>query len=63
MARKSEACAFCGKDPAEGFATINDERYCHESEDPTCYMLASWGFTTKEAWEAWKSEPYPKPSA
>lgn len=36
-------CARCGKDPAEGFAMIGDDRYCHESERPSCYELAQWG--------------------
>ena len=30
-------CAACGK-PAEGFAMINDERFCHPDEGPSCYM-------------------------
>lgn len=35
-------CAHCGKDPAEGLATIDDERYCHGDwqESPTCYEIA-----------------------
>lgn len=35
-----QACALCVRDPAAGFATINDERYCHGDfdPDPTCYM-------------------------
>lgn len=30
-------CASCGK-PAEGFAMINDQRFCHPDEGPSCYM-------------------------
>ena len=30
-------CAACGK-PAGGFAMINDERFCHPDEGPSCYM-------------------------
>ena len=30
-------CASCGK-PATGFAMINDERFCHPDEGPSCYM-------------------------
>ena len=30
-------CAACGK-PAEGLAMINDERFCHPDEGPSCYM-------------------------
>ena len=30
-------CAACGK-PAEGFAMINDQRFCHPDEGPSCYM-------------------------
>lgn len=36
----SDVCALCGK-PAEGLATINDERYCHDEESPSCYEKAS----------------------
>lgn len=33
-------CAYC-RQPARGFAAIDDEPYCHgDDEDPTCYMLA-----------------------
>lgn len=33
-------CSLCGKDPSEGFASINDVFYCHGDFDPepTCYM-------------------------
>lgn len=35
-------CARCGK-PAQGYATIGDERYCHgDQEQPTCYMREQW---------------------
>lgn len=36
-------CGRCGKNPAEGFASINDEWFCHDGDgiEPTCYMLAS----------------------
>lgn len=34
------ACARCGKDPADGLATINDDRYCHGEETPSCYEIA-----------------------
>ena len=30
-------CAACGQ-PAEGFAMINDQRYCHPDDGPSCYM-------------------------
>lgn len=43
-------CARCGKDPADGFAMLNDDRFCHGDDnwqpgDPwsakaTCYELA-----------------------
>lgn len=38
----SDACGRCGKDPADGFATIGDTRFCHGDStypEPTCYML------------------------
>lgn len=31
-------CAACGKDPAEGFAQINDDWYCHPDEGPSCFQ-------------------------
>lgn len=36
----AQVCGLCGRDPAAGFATINDVRYCHGDDDPepTCYM-------------------------
>ena len=35
----SATCALCGE-PAKGYATVNDVRYCHGDDDPspTCYM-------------------------
>ena len=36
-----EICARCGK-PAEGVATINDDRLCHGEQRPSCYELESW---------------------
>ena len=43
-------CAYCGKNPAEGFATIaygkSERRYCHEGTSPTCYERASLSRTT-----------------
>ena len=39
-------CGYCGE-PAAGFATIGDQRYCHDGTGPTCYTLATrelaWG--------------------
>lgn len=32
-------CGYCGKE-AQGFATINDVRYCHPDEGQDCYQLA-----------------------
>lgn len=36
MAAPREICARCGRE-AEGFATINNERYCHGDKKPSCY--------------------------
>lgn len=41
-----EACARCGADPAVGFATIGDDRYCHGGTSPSCYEKASWDSLT-----------------
>ena len=38
--RAVEACVRCGLNPAEGFATIDGERYCHPDEGRSCYELA-----------------------
>lgn len=38
----STRCGLC-QQPARGFATIGDVRYCHEGESPTCYERAGWG--------------------
>jgi hypothetical protein len=36
------ACDLCGRDPAAGFATVGDVRYCHDGPSPTCYERAPW---------------------
>lgn len=40
----SEVCGWCGRDPAEGYATIwteaSESRYCHLGPSPTCYEKA-----------------------
>jgi hypothetical protein len=43
-ALNSTACPECGRDPAAGMATINEQRYCHGDDDPTptCYTRACW---------------------
>lgn len=35
------ACKRCGKNPAEGFASIGDDWYCHpdDESEPDCYTL------------------------
>lgn len=51
-------CARCGKDPAEGFAMINDEYFCHgDFPGTTCYELAQWALSTKRMQE-WIQENY-----
>lgn len=41
---RPDACGLCFKDPAEGYASIGDLRFCHGDDDPepTCYMRAQW---------------------
>ncbi len=41
----NEQCKGCDR-VATGFATINDDRYCHGDDDetPTCYERAQAGF-------------------
>lgn len=34
-------CAACGR-PAEGFAMVDDRRYCHPDDGPSCYMESGW---------------------
>lgn len=35
-------CGRCGK-PAEGLASIGEQRFCHgDQDDPTCYMRQCW---------------------
>lgn len=38
----SSLCARCGE-PAAGFATIGEERYCHGDASPSCYERQQWG--------------------
>jgi hypothetical protein len=61
--RGPEQCGLCGNDPAAGFATIGDTRYCHGDFDPepTCYMRASPFYATGmgRTWrldDGWKFE-------
>lgn len=37
-------CALCDQ-PAEGFANIDDRRYCHGEQRPSCYERAPWMMT------------------
>lgn len=48
------ACALCGRDPAAGFATVGNERYCHGDGDlePTCYMRAQARLAKEECEDA-----------
>ena len=48
---RPEACGRCFKDPAAGYATIGDIRFCHGDDDPSCYMLTQW----ESSWNT----PYP----
>lgn len=47
-----DTCARCGE-PAQGYANIDSERYCHgDQERPTCYMRELWdraGVATDQA--------------
>lgn len=39
-----DKCANCGIERAEGWAFINDVRYCHgDSIFPSCYEMVMWG--------------------
>jgi hypothetical protein len=44
-------CGWCGKDPAEGVASVNDTFYCHGDEDPepTCYMRSQRKYVAPDA--------------
>ena len=43
----SQKCGLCGRSPAAGFAAIDDTRYCHEGDSPTCYESAQTGSAIK----------------
>lgn len=40
-------CVVCGKDPAEGYASIwhngREDWYCHPDDGPSCYVNRSAG--------------------
>ena len=46
-------CVACGKDPAEGFASIwtqatGERFFCHgDDDDVSCYMTASWAESSR----------------
>jgi len=34
---RKNTCVVCGLNPAVGWAWVNDDRYCHPDEGPSCY--------------------------
>ena len=40
-------CGVCGTDRPEGYAYINDVRYCHGDFPGTCYERAIWQAETE----------------
>lgn len=40
----SDQCKLCGKDPADGHAYIDEDRYCHGDVPTkcTCYEVEVW---------------------
>lgn len=51
MSTEANLCARCGQ-PAKGQAVIDSKRYCHDGDDPTCYMLESWELAGKPRFKA-----------
>lgn len=45
------ACGLCGRDPAAGWAKMDDVRFCHGDDDPepTCYMQAQAAIVDRRA--------------
>jgi hypothetical protein len=42
MSDWDKPCAWCGADPAVGFATFGESRLCHgDDQRPSCYELAT----------------------
>jgi hypothetical protein len=47
-------CVICGRDPAEGFASIwhngREDWYCHGDDDTdvSCYVVAASGYRSSE---------------
>lgn len=56
-----EACAMCGKNPADGLATIGDKRYCHGEARPSCYERASWAQSVERGRETLARRALPGP--
>lgn len=56
-----EACAMCGKNPADGLATIGDKRYCHGEARPSCYERASWAQSVERGRETLARRALPVP--
>lgn len=49
-------CAYCGADVAEGWAWVNDLRFCHsDTLIATCYMQYLWAVETED-WLEWTEE-------
>lgn len=36
----AQPCVVCGKSPAEGWAFVNGDRYCHPDKGDSCYVGA-----------------------
>lgn len=53
--KNKQACGLCGKDPAAGFASIDDVRYCHGDDDPepTCYMRSQGRYLDPVEFRDW----------
>lgn len=52
-------CAYCGADVAEGWAWVNDLRFCHsDTLIATCYMQYLWAVEAEEveSWLEWTEE-------
>ena len=49
----SDECAYCGAEEAEGWAWINDLRFCHsDTLIATCYMQYLWAVESED-WLDW----------
>jgi hypothetical protein len=62
VAPQNEGCAYCGATEAQGWAWINDRRFCHgDTLIASCYQEYMWGLEEGQSsdWIDWIDDEDP----